>query len=68
MASVWDNTAVARMLGQIADLMEIKGENPFKVRAYRNAADVVGHAAETVGEMDVAALRAWAGIDHDTEG
>jgi DNA polymerase (family 10) len=65
MASVWDNTAVARMLGQIADLMEIKGENPFKVRAYRNAADVVGHAAETVGEMDVAALRAWAGIGKD---
>ena len=37
MASAWDNASVARILGQIADLMEIKGENPFKIRAYRNA-------------------------------
>ncbi len=65
MASAWDNQAVARILGQIADLMEIKGENPFKIRAYRNAADVVAHAAEAVNEMDAAALRAWAGIGKD---
>ena len=65
MASGLDNTAVARVLGQIADLLELKGENPFKVRAYRNAADVVGHAAEQVREMDAAALRAWAGIGKD---
>ena len=65
MASVWDNTAVARMLGQIADLLEIKGENPFKIRAYRNAADVVGHAAESVAGMDEAGLRAWGGIGKD---
>ena len=60
-----DNTAVARVLGQIADLLELKGENPFKIRAYRNAADVVGHAAEQVRDMDAAALRAWAGIGKD---
>jgi DNA polymerase (family 10) len=65
MASAWDNASVARILGQIADLMEIKGENPFKIRAYRNAADVVAHAAEAVNEMDAAALRAWAGIGKD---
>ncbi len=65
MASGLDNTAVARVLGQIADLLELKGENPFKIRAYRNAADVVGHAAEQVREMDAAALRAWAGIGKD---
>jgi DNA polymerase (family 10) len=65
MASGLDNTAVARVLGQIADLLELKGENPFKVRAYRNAADVVGHAAEQVREMDAAALRTWAGIGKD---
>jgi DNA polymerase (family 10) len=65
MASFWDNPAVARSLGEIADLMEIKGENPFKVRAYRNAADIVGHAAEAVGAMDPAALRAWSGIGKD---
>jgi DNA polymerase (family 10) len=65
MASAWDNTAVARVLTEIADLMEIKGDNPFKIRAYRNAADIVGHAAEAVGDMDEAALREWSGIGKD---
>jgi DNA polymerase (family 10) len=65
MASAWDNTTVARVLVQIADLLEVKGENPFKIRAYRNAADVVAHAAEQVRDMDVPTLRAWAGIGKD---
>lgn len=65
MASGLDNTAVARVLGQIADLLEIKGDNTFKIRAYRNAADVVGHAAEAVSGMDAAALREWSGIGRD---
>ncbi len=60
-----DNVAVARVLSEIADLLELKGENPFKIRAYRTAADVVGHAAEPVAAMDVAALRAWSGIGKD---
>lgn len=29
---------VCRILEEIADLLDLKGENPFKVRAYRNAA------------------------------
>jgi len=33
-----DNLAVARILREIADLLEIKNDNPFKIRAYRNAA------------------------------
>jgi DNA polymerase (family 10) len=65
MASAWDNTTVARVLVQIADLLEVKGDNPFKIRAYRNAADVVAHAAEQVRDMDVPSLRAWAGIGKD---
>ena len=32
-----DNKSVARTLLEIADLLELKGENPFKIRAYRNA-------------------------------
>ncbi len=60
-----DNVAVARVLSEIADLLELKGENPFKIRAYRTAADVVGHAAEPVAALDVAALRAWSGIGKD---
>ncbi len=65
MASGWDNTSVARVLGQIADLLELKGENPFKIRAYRNAADVVAHAAEQVRDLDEAGLRTWGGIGKD---
>jgi DNA polymerase (family 10) len=32
------NADIARVFGQIADLLEIEGANPFRVRAYRNAA------------------------------
>jgi DNA polymerase (family 10) len=65
MASSLDNAAIARVLGQIADLLELKGENPFKIRAYRNAADVVAHAAEQVRDIEATALREWAGIGKD---
>jgi DNA polymerase (family 10) len=63
-----DNRAVARILAEIADLLELKGDNPFKIRAYRNAADIVGHAAEQVSGLDEAALRAWNGIGKDLAG
>ena len=32
------NTEIARQLDRLADLSELDGDNPFKVRAYRNAA------------------------------
>ena len=63
-----DNKAVARTLLEIADLLELKGENPFKIRAYRNAADIVSHAAEAVSALDEAALRGWSGIGKDLAG
>jgi DNA polymerase (family 10) len=45
------NADIAAVFEEIADLLEIKQENPFRVRAYRNA-------ARTVGEFgrDLAAL------------
>ena len=60
-----DNATIARVLGEIADLLDISGDNPFKVRAYRNAADIIGHAAEEVAAMDDATLRTWGGIGKD---
>ncbi len=63
-----DNRAVARTLSEIADLLELRGDNPFKIRAYRNAVDIVGHAAEQVSGLDEAALRAWNGIGKDLAG
>lgn len=32
------NAAIARVLSRIADLLEAKGESPFRIRSYRNAA------------------------------
>ena len=63
-----DNKSVARTLIEIADLLELKGENPFKIRAYRNAADIVSHAGEAVSSLDEAALRGWNGIGKDLAG
>jgi DNA polymerase (family 10) len=63
-----DNRAVARTLSEIADLLELKGDNPFKIRAYRNAVDIVSHAAEQVAGLDEAALRSWNGIGKDLAG
>jgi DNA polymerase (family 10) len=36
-----DNSQVAQVLETIAQILEIKGENPFKVRAYQNAARAI---------------------------
>jgi DNA polymerase (family 10) len=33
-----ENAEIARVLKRFADLLEIKGENQFRIRAYRNAA------------------------------
>jgi len=37
-----DNDYVARILGQIADMLEFKNENQFKYRSYQMAAENVG--------------------------
>jgi DNA polymerase (family 10) len=33
-----ENPEVAQILDEVADLLELKGENPFRIRAYRRAA------------------------------
>src|SRR5579871_6670773 len=39
-----ENRAIARLLYETADLMEIAGEDGFRIRSYRNAAGVIeGH-------------------------
>ena len=35
------NTDIANVFDEIADFLEIEGENPFRIRAYRNAAGTV---------------------------
>ena len=46
-----ENLAIARIFAEIADLLEIKNENPFKIRAYRNAADTIAHLGTQIGSL-----------------
>lgn len=63
-----NNLAVARVLGEIGDLLEIKAENPFKIRAYRNAADTIAHLGTPVAEMSDEDRRGIPGIGKDLAG
>ncbi|HMB79174.1 MAG TPA: helix-hairpin-helix domain-containing protein, partial [Vicinamibacterales bacterium] len=60
-----DNPAIARILRETADLLEIKGENPFKIRAYRNGADIAGNHPHELGTLDETGLREIPGIGKD---
>jgi DNA polymerase (family 10) len=45
------NADIARQLDEVADLLEISEANPFKVRAYRNAARTVRDHPEPLAEL-----------------
>ena len=60
-----DNLAIARVLAEIGDLLEIKNENPFKIRAYRTAAETVAHHPERVADLSPDQRRALPGIGKD---
>jgi DNA polymerase (family 10) len=45
------NSDIEAIFSEVADLLEIKGENPFRVRAYRNAARMIGGLSQSVADM-----------------
>ncbi len=45
------NVEIAAALARLADLLEIEGANPFRVRAYRNAARLVETLPRSVADM-----------------
>ncbi|HYO49275.1 MAG TPA: DNA polymerase/3'-5' exonuclease PolX [Chloroflexia bacterium] len=47
-AAEFTNATFARLFNDIAAMMELKGESPFKVRAYRTAADTFANLAEDI--------------------
>lgn len=53
------NAEIAAQLEKIADLLDIEGGNPFRVRAYRRAARLVDELPRSVAEM----LAAGADLD-----
>jgi adenosylcobalamin-dependent ribonucleoside-diphosphate reductase len=46
-----ENVEVAQAFDEVADLLELQGANPFRVRAYRNAARTVRDLAEPLTEI-----------------
>jgi DNA polymerase (family 10) len=60
-----ENVAIARVLAEIGDLLEIRADNPFKIRAYRNAAQVVRDCGERIAGLSAADLRGLPGIGKD---
>lgn len=46
-----ENIEIARMLSQTADLMEIAGEDGFRIRSYRNAASALEGFPERVEDL-----------------
>ena len=45
------NADIAAVFEEIADLLEIKGDNPFRIRAYRNAARTVGEIGRDLSAL-----------------
>src|SRR5690349_12188963 len=60
-----ENATIARIFSEIADLLEIKGENAFKIRAYRNASETISRATDTLASCTDDELRAIPGIGKD---
>lgn len=46
-----DNQSLSRVLQDIADVLEIKGESFFRIRSYRLSAESVGSHGDDVAEM-----------------
>ena len=46
-----DNKAVATVLYETADLMEIKGEDSFRIRSYRRAAEAIESLGEPIANL-----------------
>lgn len=61
------NSEIAEMLHEVADLLEIEDANPFRVRAYRNAARTIEGYAKRIYKMidDGDDLKEISGIGED---
>ncbi len=46
-----ENREIARILAETADLMEIAGEDGFRIRSYRNAASAIEGYPERVADI-----------------
>ena len=66
-----ENIAIAKIFDEVADLLDIQGANPFRVRAYRTAARTIGtlgKPAASLVEQNGHALEELPGIGADLAG
>ncbi len=63
-----ENPEVAQVFEEVADLLDIQGENPFRVRAYRNAARTLRDLSESLAGMPPEKLEDLNGIGKDLAG
>lgn len=59
------NQEIADIFNEIADLLEIKGENPFRIRAYRRAGQNLEGLTKDVAALSREELLEIPGIGHD---
>jgi len=45
------NRELADLFEKMADILEFKGENPFKISAYRRASRIIGDLTQDIGEI-----------------
>jgi DNA polymerase (family 10) len=46
-----DNKSIAAILYETADLMEINGDDPFRIRSYRNAAEAIESLGQSIEDL-----------------
>lgn len=46
-----ENLEVSSVLGELGDLLEIQGSNPFRIRAYRNAVRTISGLTQSLASM-----------------
>jgi len=56
------NKQIASLFRELADIMEIAGENQFKIRAYRKSAEIIPSLSEEISSMPRERLREIPGI------
>lgn len=62
------NSEISKIFNDIADMLEIKGENPFRIRAYRRAAMNIEGLSKDVSEISKEELLKIPGIGQDLAG
>ncbi len=62
------NHEIAKILDEVADMLEVSEDNFFRVRAYRNAARTVHDHPVPLSEMDDKQLKSLPGIGADLAG